>query len=260
MGRAESAPEENVASAFSMDLWADLSRLPVHLAIDRRLPNPLKPMKILPLFLTAMAVLGLSATAQAQNGSSAVLDIDLVARELGVDQTVLTELQQIEASLNSQLAQVRNNLQSQMNQLEARAGQQRTQQIQAQLVEANRKLNADFNAVRAQAQNQLAGARVQRINDFRDKLRPIALEVAKAKGFSVVLTKTPEVYAFDEAVDITQEVIAKAKAEGLDKQLSMPEEPATNGAGESGATEESGASESTAPAPAPSTGEATPNP
>ena len=204
----------------------------------------MKFMKILPSLLVIASAFGMAISAQAQGGSAAVLDIDKVAQELGVDQSVLTELQQIEASLNNQLAQVRNNLQSQMNQLEARAGQQRTQQIQAQLVEANRKLNADFNAVRAQAQNQLAAARIQRINTFREKLRPVALEAAKAKGFNVVLTLTPQVYAHDDAVDITDDVIQRAKAAGLDKELSSsageatPTTPATEGTEESSTTPE----------------------
>lgn len=208
-------------------------------------------MKIIPSLLVIASALGMAISAQAQGGGAAVLDIDKVAQELGVDQSVLTELQQIEASLNNQLAQVRNNLQSQMNQLEARAGQQRTQQIQAQLVEANRKLNADFNAVRAQAQNQLAAARIQRINDFREKLRPVALEAANAKGLKVVLTLTPQVYAHDESIDITDDVIQRAKAAGLDKELSSaPADPAPA----TTAPENGEASENPAP-PAPSTGE-----
>lgn len=192
-------------------------------------------MKILPTFLSLALAFSLAPVARAQQGGVAVLDIDKVAQELGIDQSVLTELKQIEGNLNSQLAQVRQNLQTQMNQLEARAGQNRTPQTQAQLVEANRKLNADFGAVRAQAQSQLTSARVQRINDFREKLRPLALESAKAKGLHVVMTLTPNLYAHADEVDITEDVIKRAKDAGLQ------EEPAEA-------------------APAPATGEAAPAP
>lgn len=204
-------------------------------------------MKILPTLCALAIALGMAPLAQAQNGGVAVLDIDKVAQELGVDQSVLTELKQIEANLNNQLAQVRTNLQTQMNQLEARAGQQRTQQIQAQLVQANRKLNADFGAVRQQAQNQLATARVQRINEFREELRPIALEAAKAKGLSVVMTLTPNLYAHDEAVEITEDVIARAKAAGL--KIDIPAEaPAAEEATEEAAPATGEATEEAAPA------------
>lgn len=204
-------------------------------------------MKILPTLCALAIALGMAPLAQAQNGGVAVLDIDKVAQELGVDQSVLTELKQIESNLNNQLAQVRTNLQTQMNQLEARAGQQRTQQIQAQLVQANRKLNADFNAVRQQAQNQLATARVQRINEFREELRPIALEAAKAKGLSVVMTLTPNLYAHDESVEITDDVIARAKAAGL--KIDIPAEaPAAEEATEEAAPATGEATEEAAPA------------
>ena len=106
-------------------------------------------MRILPTLCILALTIGLAPAAFAQKGGVAVLDIDKVAQELNVDQSVLTELKSIEVNLNNQLAQVRENLQSQMNQLEARAGQQRTPEIQSQLVNANRKLNADFSAVRA---------------------------------------------------------------------------------------------------------------
>lgn len=213
-------------------------------------------MKILPSLCAFALTLGLSPLAQAQNGGAAVLDIDKVAQELGIDQSVLTELQQIEANLNNQLAQVRGNLQTQMNQLEARAGQQPTPEIQAQLLEANRKLNADFNQVRAQAQNQLAAARIQRINEFRDKLRPIALDAAKAKGLQVVLTLTPQVYANDESVDITAEVIKAAVAAGLKQEAPAPAAaPAAPATPEAKPSEEAAPKEDAATPEAPKTGE-----
>ena len=203
-----------------MDLERDSTRLiPLSTLRNRKTR---KPMKILPTLCALALILGLAPLAQAQNGGVAVLDIDKVAQELGVDQSVLTELKQIETNLNSQLAQVRTNLQSQMNQLEARAGQQRTPEIQAQLVQANRKLNADFGAVRAQAQSQLTTARVQKINEFREKLRPIALEAAKAKGLQVVMTLSPNLYAHDDSIDITEEVIKRAKDAGIQEEVGAP--------------------------------------
>ncbi|MCB1234109.1 MAG: OmpH family outer membrane protein [Verrucomicrobiae bacterium] len=207
------------------------------------------------LILTILAAFAaLAPNGWAQKGGVAVLDIDKVAQELGVDKAVLGELQKIEADLNTQLGQIRTNLQSQMNQLEAQAGQQRTQQVQAQLVNANQQLNAQFNNVKAQAQNQLAAARIAKINEFREKLEPLALEAAKAKGLGVVLTKTPQVYAYDEALDITDDTIKRAKAAGLETKIEesaaptpAPAPAAAPETGESSAKPTDGA----APAPAP---------
>ncbi len=226
---------------FWMDLRSHSTRLnPFPISGIEKTRNP---MKILPTFCALAIAVGLAPLAQAQNGGVAVLDIDKVAQELGIDQSVLTELKEIETNLNNQLAQVRNNLQSQMNQLEARAGQQRTPEMQAQLVQANRKLNADFGAVRAQAQNQLVSARVQRINEFRDKLRPIALESAKTKGLQVVMTLTPNLYTYDDSVDITEDVIKRAKEAGLQEEAPAATEEA--------AAPSTGEAAPAAPAPAP---------
>lgn len=184
-------------------------------------------MKHLPL-LSALATLAFApATVLAQKGSVAVLDIDKVAKELRIDQTVQSELKAIEANLNAQLNQVRANLQAQMTQLETKASQQQTPEAQAQLVNANRKLNADFSSVRAEAQNRLNAARLQRVNDFREKLRPIAKEAAKERGLDVVLTIVPEVYSYDESVDITADVIDRAKKAGMEQPEPVISVPAS---------------------------------
>jgi Skp family chaperone for outer membrane proteins len=176
-----------------------------------------------PRFLfAALATVLVLPMAHAQQGGVAVLDIDRVAKELRIDQSVASDLKEVETSLNAQLAQVRSNLQTQMNQIEANLGQQKTPEAQTQLVEANRKLNADFAAVRTEAQNRLTAARVQRINEFRDKLRPLAQAAAKEKGLEVVVTVSPQLYAFVPEVDITEAVIRAAKEAGLEQ----PEPPA----------------------------------
>lgn len=186
-------------------------------------------MKSFTAFLPALCALVVAGpgAALAQRGGVAVLDIDRVAKELRIDQTVIGELKKVETSLNTQLAQVRTNLQTQMNQIEANLGQQKTPEAQAQLVEANRKLNADFNAVVTEAQNRLAAARLQQINAYRDKLRPIAQAAAKARGLEVVMTLVPQVYAFVPEVDITEDVIKAAKEAGLE-QPEPPEPPASD--------------------------------
>ena len=174
-------------------------------------------MKILPI-LAGVAIIAAAPLASAQQGGVAVLDIDRTAKELNVDQAVLGELKSIEVDLNKELNQIRTNLQTRMNQLEAQANQQKTPENQQKLMAANQQLNQQFNQVKAQAQGKMAAERVKRINEFREKLQPIALAAAKERGLSVVLTKSPQVYAFVEAVDITDDVIKEAKAAGLEEE------------------------------------------
>lgn len=192
-------------------------------------------MKLLPIFASAaIAIIATAPTASAQQGGVAILDIDRVAQELNVDKAVVAELQLIGTDLNSELGQIRSNLQNRMQQFESRAGQNRSQQVQAELMAANRQLNEQFNQVKAQAQGKLAAERIKKINDFREKVKPIAQEAAKARGLDVVMTKSPQVFTFVKAVDITDDVIKGAKAAGLEAEVPEPPAPAPAPATSSG--------------------------
>lgn len=210
-------------------------------------------MKILPI-LAGVAILAAAPLASAEKGGVAILDIDRVAKELNVDQAVLGELKSIEVDLNAQLTQIRNNLQGRMNQLEAQASQQQTQQAQKQLVAANQQLNQQFNQVKAQAQGKMAAERVKKINEFRDKVRPIAEAAAKERGLDVVLTKSPQVFTFVDAVDITEAVIKGAKAAGLEAEAPpgppATAPPATSGTGAAPAGDAAKPTTGETPAPA----------
>ena len=222
-------------------------------------------MKLLPIdAAAAVALIAATPAAFAQQGGVAILDIDRVAKELNVDKAVAAELQLIGTDLNTELNQIRTNLQNRMQQFESRAGQNRSQQVQAELVAANRQLTAQFNQVKAQAQNKLAAERIKKINDFREKLKPLSQEAAKARGLDVVMTNSPQVFTFVTAVDITDDVIRAAKAAGLEAEVpETPAAPATSGTGtetvpaagtpatgESGATSEGATTPAPAPAPA----------
>jgi len=183
-------------------------------------------MKRLSLFLLALAFT--TPALRSQDGGVAVLDIDAVAAELGVEGSVVAQLQTLQNNLNTELQSARANLQNQMNTAEQAVGQNPTPQQRQQLVQANQQLNAQFNQLQGQARQALTQERARLINDFREKLRPIALEAAKAKGLDVVLMKvTPPVYVFTDAVDITADTTDRAKKAGLGTSDSKPTPRAT---------------------------------
>jgi len=175
------------------------------------------------LLTLSFSVLLLAVSASAQNGGVAILDIDAVARALGVEEAVKNDLQSMQNGLNGELQKAQANLQAQMKNAEQVAGTNPNEQQKAQLVQTNQQLDAQFNQLKAQAQQTLAQERVKKINDFREKLKPIALEAAKAKGLGVVLMQvTPPVYAFDEAVDITAATTDAAKKAGMETKSTAP--------------------------------------
>ncbi len=174
-------------------------------------------MKSVSLTLAAAALLVFAGTTQAQDkGAVAVVDIDAVANELGISEAVVAKLQAASQNLNQQLANAKGQLQGRMNQAEAQVGQQANDQARQQLVNFNRQLNEQYDQLQAQARQAITNTRNQEIRDFQEKLKPIALDVAKKKGFQVVMMKiSPPVFAFTEEVDITADVTAAAKAAGI---------------------------------------------
>lgn len=172
------------------------------------------------LLVATLATVALSLAAQAQQGGVAVLDIDAVARNLGVEEKVRVDLVNMQNTLNTELQKTQQTLQSQMAGVEQSAGENPTEEQRRQILATNQQLNAEFNRLKAQAQQQLANERVRLINEFRIKLEPVALEAAKAKGLQVVLMKvTPPVFAYGPEVDITDDTTARAIEAGMNVEV-----------------------------------------
>ena len=177
----------------------------------------------------------------AQKGGVAILDIDEVARQLGVEEKVRVELLNMQNSLNADLQRTQTTMQNQMSGVEKAAGENPTEEQQKQIFATNQQLNEEFNRIKSQAQQTLAQERVRMINEFRVRLEPIALKAAEAQGLEVVLMKvTPPVFAYATSVDITQATTKLALDAGM--QVTAPAETAPVAAPANGNT--------TAPAPA----------
>ncbi len=176
---------------------------------------------ILATFTTALFLF----TAQAQQGGVAILDIDAVARDLGVEEKVRIDLITMQNRLNEELQKTQAQLQNQMSGVEESAGENPTEEQRRQIMATNQQLNAEFNRLKSQAQQALAQERVRLINEFRIQLEPVALMVAKEKGLDVVLMKvTPPVFAFTSSVDITVATAKKAEEAGM--KVEIPDEAA----------------------------------
>ncbi|MEX2581224.1 MAG: OmpH family outer membrane protein [Verrucomicrobiales bacterium] len=181
------------------------------------------------LLLATLASLAFSLSAQAQKGGVAVLDIDAVARNLGVEEQVRQSLVTMQNSLNEELQKKQQNLQSQMAGVEQAAGEDPSEEKRREIMATNQQLNAEFNRLKAQAQEALVQERVRLINEFRIDLEPIALKAAEARDLDVVLMKvTPPVFAYGADVDITEDTTALAIEAGMNVEPSTtPTSPAT---------------------------------
>lgn len=178
-------------------------------------------------------------SAGAQQGGVAVLDIDAVARQLGVEEKVRVDLIGMQNQLNQELQRTQSQLQNQMTGVEQSAGANPTEEQRRQILATNQQLNAEFNRLKAQAQQTLAQERVRLINEFRIQLEPIALKAAEEKGLDVVLMKvTPPVFTYASSVDITEATAKMAEDAGM--KVESPAEPAAPVATPTGGIEPSG--------------------
>jgi len=183
-------------------------------------------MKTIPLVVT---LLTLAVAAPAQDGGVAILDIDEVARRLGVEEKVRMDLLSFQDDLNQRLQQEQGVLQNQMIRVERAAGENPTEDQRREILAANQQLNAEFNQVRAQAESLLAEERIRLINEFRISLEPVAMRAAEAKGLKVVLMKvTPPIFTYASEVDITDATTELAIEAGLN--VDPPAAPAEGAA------------------------------
>jgi Skp family chaperone for outer membrane proteins len=168
------------------------------------------------LLFPLLALVGLTLSAPAQNGGVAVLDIDEVARQLGIEEKVRVDLLNMQNNLNADLKRSQETMQKQMTGVEEAAGKNPSDEQKRQIVATNQQLNEEFNRLKAQAQNTLAQERARMINEFRVRIEPIALKAAREIGLDVVLMKvTPPVFSFSTAVDITQATTKMALEAGM---------------------------------------------
>ena len=149
----------------------------------------------------------------AQQGGVAIIDIDSVAREIGADKEVLGALKVSQDTLNIKLKEAQEAMQKKFNEAVKQAGEKVTDQQKQQLAQFNQQLQNQFSQYKGQAQATLNQEQAKRVLAFREMVRPVALEVAKSKGFSVVLQNTQQIIGFQDSVDITKEVAEKLKAQ-----------------------------------------------
>ena len=143
-------------------------------------------------------------------GLVAVVDLDEVAKKLGKTEKWERELSDARKAFASQLQQKKEALQKQLAEQEKALGETPSDEDKAKLrsalLAANQQLAADDRELATRWQQQ----RATLVSNFRQQMEALTLKVAKAKGFTVVVTKTPTMLACDPSADITQAVLEAA--------------------------------------------------
>lgn len=161
-------------------------------------------------------------------GGIAVVDLDEVARQLGRDAEMVNSIQTQAGQLSQKLTAVQQDANQKLQQIRASLGEQPTEDQAKQFLQIQRNAALQLNQLRQRAESSLGQHRLQLVGQFREQTKPIATKVAKEKGLTTVFTRNDAVvFSFDDAVDITDEVVAEMKAAGLASSPSQKAPTAT---------------------------------
>ncbi|MFT5465110.1 MAG: Skp family chaperone for outer membrane protein [Verrucomicrobiales bacterium] len=145
----------------------------------------------------------------------AVIDLDLIAQRTGSDQKIQAALTQAQNQINQQLGAMRQNFQTQVQQAAVTVQNRVNQGIAgpnevASLEKDIANLNVQLQREQQVGQNKLSEAQINLINSFKNQVRPIVQQIARERGYGLVITKNETViYTYDQAHDITLEVITR---------------------------------------------------
>lgn len=161
--------------------------------------------------VTLVAMVGCdSGTSQTKTqGGVALIDLEVVAKRLGRDTEIDSELKTIGDDLGNKLAAAQKGLQDEFLQLKQSLGENPTAEENQKLADRGRELNEKFQQEQQTARQEIANKRTDLVVGFREEIRPTALRVASDRGLTTILVKSDiVVLANDPSVDITDAVVA----------------------------------------------------
>jgi len=160
--------------------------------------------------------------------STVVVDLAVVAKATGQDAAMQKQMDDGRQEISIQLQEVATNLENELNEEREKIGESPTEAEQQGLQQKISEAQQQYSQTQAAAQQQVQQFEAGVVLDYRESLQPIVREIAKAHGASVVRLADTALLWFDPEVDITDEVIAKLRAQSSTAAAgSDPAVPAT---------------------------------
>ncbi len=164
------------------------------------------------LVVSTLVITGCNQSADLA-GRVAIVDLDSVADQLGREAAIVSAIKQREATLSQQVAGAKSSYEIQLRDTKAQLGTEPTKQQAQQFAQLQQQANLKLKQVAQQAQNNLKQHRAQLLQQFREEAKSVAQQVARERGFSLVVTKNDSiVLAFDGTSDITAAVTQRMQA------------------------------------------------
>lgn len=162
-------------------------------------------------FAPLLALTGLSLAAcqpPAAGGTVAVIDLSLVAEATGQDEAIRSQAEMGLQELTSQLQNLASEMDQQISAEREKLGDNPGEADAARLQQMAQEARQQINAAQQQAQQQANQMEASLVFEFREKVMPLAREVAQQKGISLILSNDAYVFWADDSVNITAAVIA----------------------------------------------------
>ncbi len=149
------------------------------------------------------------AVAHAQAMKVAVVDFQLALDGINEGKAAQARLETIFMGKQAEIEQRESNIIAKQKEYEAKAAvltDAARQDLERQLAE----MNMQYQQFVMRAQQEMAEAEAQVLQDLVEKLQAVAADVGKAKGYTLILAK--EAVVFTTGTDITQAVVTKYNA------------------------------------------------
>lgn len=148
-------------------------------------------------------------------GRVAIIDLDKIAKAVGKDTEISEEIRRGEQERLEQIKKMREDLTEQVDSLRAQisedASEKQRRRVAQAMVNANRQMSDAVNYSKQATQR----ARIQLIGQFRRIVEPLARQVAKERGMSIVMVKQPGIIFYDPETDISNSVIDALLSQGM---------------------------------------------
>lgn len=180
--------------------------------------------KTIPMTLaaTVLAMLVSCDGASPSAGNVAMIDLQRVATALGRDQQMQDQVTQYRQEIRETLKNRFQDLEAKLTADRETAGKNPTDEQKAALERRRLEANQAYRREATEAERQRQIKEFQLIEEFRAYVSPYARQIAKERGFTIVMIHRNDlVLAVDPAADITDAVIAQTTS-GLAPPASLP--------------------------------------
>jgi len=161
------------------------------------------------LWLLLPTILAGCSQESSQVGTVAIVDLDAVAKGLGEDLELGKAIVAKRKELAAELTVLRRKLDQEYKTMKEKLGEDPNEEQTKKLRSLKQKHAAIIRNAQLEAEYKASAHNNKLIGRYRAKARPVAKRVASRMGFAIVMLKNDSLLSYDDAVDITNEVVAE---------------------------------------------------